>query len=78
VRQYDRTIQLTPNNRESSELRLLFHRLNNELGVILANAELLKANATDDVHRARAAQIVVTTLNSMGTVREIRQGATEE
>jgi hypothetical protein len=63
---------------ESSELRLLFHRLNNELGIILANAELLKANATDDVHRARAAQVVATTLNALGTVREIRQGATGE
>ena len=28
---------------ESPELRLLFHRLNNQLGIILAHAELLEA-----------------------------------
>ena len=27
---------------ESPELRLLFHRLNNQLGIILANAELIR------------------------------------
>src|SRR5262245_53774988 len=39
---------------ESPELRLLFHRLNNQLGIILAHAELLEAKAPDDTHRARA------------------------
>ena len=34
---------------ESPELRLLFHRLNNQLGIILAHAELLEAKATDDM-----------------------------
>jgi hypothetical protein len=63
---------------ESSELRLLFHRLNNELGIILANAELLEANATDDTHRARAAQVVASALNAMGTAMEIRRGTTGE
>jgi hypothetical protein len=57
---------------ESSE-RLLFHRLNNELGIILANAELLEAKATDDTHRARAAQVVASALNAMGTASEIRR-----
>jgi hypothetical protein len=61
---------------ESSELRLLFHRLNNELGIILANAELLEAKATDDTHRARAAQVVASTLDAMGTAREIRRSTT--
>ena len=37
---------------------LLFHRLNNQLGIILAHAELLEAKATDEAHRARAAQVV--------------------
>jgi hypothetical protein len=59
---------------ESSELRLLFHRLNNELGIILANAELLEANATDDTHRAQAAQVVASALDAMGTAGEIRRG----
>jgi hypothetical protein len=57
---------------ESPELRLLFHRLNNQLGIILAHAELLEGKATDELHRARAAQIVASTLEAMGTTREIR------
>ena len=57
---------------ESPDLRLLFHRLNNELGIILAHAELLEAKATDDMSRARAAQIVASALEAMGTAKEIR------
>ncbi len=60
---------------ESPELRLLFHRLNNQLGIILAHAELLEAKAQDDAHRARAAQIVASALEAMGTVKEIRRHA---
>lgn len=58
---------------ESSELRLLFHRLNNQLGIILAHAELLEAKSVDDVNRARAAQVVTSALEAMATAREIRQ-----
>ena len=57
---------------ESPELRLLFHRLNNQLGIILAHAELLESKAPDDMSRARAAQVVASTLEAMGTAREIR------
>ena len=57
---------------ESPELRLLFHRLNNQLGIILAHAELLEAKTQDAAHRARAAQVVASTLEAMGTVKEIR------
>ena len=57
---------------ESPELRLLFHRLNNQLGIILAHAELLEAKAPDDMHRARAAQVVASALEAMGTANEIR------
>ena len=57
---------------DESDLMLLFHRLNNQLGIILANAELLEAKATDDTHRARAAQVVVGALEAMATTREIR------
>ena len=57
---------------ESSELRLLFHRLNNQLGVILANAELLESKAADDATRARASQVVTGALDAMGTAKEIR------
>ena len=57
---------------ESPELRLLFHRLNNQLGIILAHAELLEAKTQDAAHRARAAQVVASALEAMGTVKEIR------
>ena len=62
---------------ESPELQLLFHRLNNQLGIILAHAELLEAKAGDDMNRARAAQIVASTLEAMTTASEIRRGATQ-
>ncbi len=55
-----------------SEVRLLFHRLNNQLGIILAHAELLEARAVDNVNRARAGQVVSSVLDVMGTARELR------
>jgi hypothetical protein len=58
---------------ESPEVQLLFHRLNNQLGIILAHAELLEAKASDESDRARAAQIVSSALDAMTTAREIRR-----
>jgi hypothetical protein len=58
---------------ESHALRLLFHRLNNQLGIILANAELLEKKAADEPSRARAAQVVASALDAMGTAKEIRE-----
>ncbi len=58
---------------ESPELRTLFHRLNNQLGIILAHAELLESKADDQRHRARAAQVVASALEAMGTAKEIRR-----
>ena len=55
------------------ELRFLFHRLNNQLGIVLAHAELLETKATDDMSRARASQVVSSTLEAMGTAKEIRR-----
>jgi two-component sensor histidine kinase len=55
------------------DYRDLFHRLNNQLGIILAHAELLEAKATDDATRTRAAQVVASTLDAMATARELRQ-----
>jgi hypothetical protein len=54
------------------DLGLLFHRLNNQLGIILANAELLEAKSGDVMARARAAQVVSSVLDAMTTAREIR------
>ena len=56
-----------------SELLTLFHRLNNQLGIILAHAELIEAKAGDEVSRARATQVVTSVLDAMGTTREIRE-----
>ena len=56
-----------------SELRALFHRLNNQLGIILAHAELLESKAPDDLNRARAGQVITSVLDAMGTAKAIRQ-----
>ena len=56
-----------------ADLRVLFHRLNNQLGIILAHAELLEAKSADDINRARAAQLVTSALDAMGTAKSIRQ-----
>ena len=60
---------------ESPELRTLFHRLNNQLGIILAHAELLEAKAADEMNRARAAQVIAGALEAMSTATEIRRHA---
>lgn len=58
--------------RVSRDLSGLFHRLNNQLGIILANAELLEARAPDDQSRARAAQVVASAIEAMASARELR------
>jgi len=63
---------------ESPQLRLLFHRLNNQLGIILAHAELLEAKAPDEMHRSRAAQVVSSALEAMATANDIRRAATTQ
>ena len=57
---------------DAEDLGLLFHRLNNQLGIILANAELLEAKSADEMARARAAQVVASVLDAMTTARELR------
>ena len=56
----------------AADLRVLFHRLNNQLGIVLAHAEVLEAKSGDDAARARAAQVVASVLEALGTAREIR------
>ena len=58
---------------DTRTVRDLFHQLNNQLGIILAHAELLEVKAADDASRARAAQVVASVLDAMGTAREIRR-----
>lgn len=57
---------------QDAELQALYHRLNNQLGVILAHAEVLETRAVDHVNRATAAKIVAGTLDAMATARQIR------
>ena len=57
---------------DTPDVDRLFHQLNNQLGIVLANAELLEVRATDDAARARAAQVVSSALDAMATAREIR------
>jgi GAF domain-containing protein len=55
------------------QLRQLFHQLNNQLGIVLAHAELLEAKAADSANRSRAEQVVRSVLDAMGTAKEIRR-----
>ena len=55
------------------QLRQLFHQLNNQLGIVLAHAELLEAKAVDTTNRARAEQVVRSVLDALGTAKEIRR-----
>ena len=58
---------------QDPQLRQLFHQLNNQLGIVLAHAELLEAKAPDMANRARAEQVVKSVLDAMGTAKEIRR-----
>jgi hypothetical protein len=60
---------------ESPDIRELFHRLNNQLGIVLAHAELLEAKAVDDMSRARAAQVIASALDAMAIAKAIRHEA---
>ena len=53
--------------------RELLHRLNNQLGVILAHAELLETKAQDAAQKARASQVVSAALQAMAVSRELRE-----
>lgn len=57
------------------ELQTLFHRLNNQLGIVLARAEMLEVKALDAADRARAGQIVTSVLDALGTVKAIQDRA---
>ena len=60
------------NMEQPPELCRLFHQLNNQLGIILAHAELMEKKAADETSRARATQVVSSVLDAMGTAKEIR------
>jgi hypothetical protein len=58
---------------QPTDLGALFHRLNNQLGIILANAELLEGKLSDEAGRARASQIVTSTVEAISAARHIRE-----
>ncbi len=59
-------------DQQITDLRLLFHKLNNQLGIILSHAELLEAKSPDIMNRARASQVVASVLEAMGTAKGLR------
>jgi hypothetical protein len=62
-----------PDGLPGPDVANLFHRLNNQLGVILANSELLENKLADDSHRVRASQIVTGALEAIGTVQHLKR-----
>ena len=60
-------------NQEHSGLRPLLHQLNNQLGIILANAELLEARLPEEGQRARASLVVAGALEAISSIQELRR-----
>jgi hypothetical protein len=62
---------------DRADLSALFHRLNNQLGIVLANAELLEGRIEDAAGRTRASQVVASALDAMTTARDLRTAVDE-
>ena len=71
-------IQIQRQIMAAEDPRALLHRLNNQLGVILAHAELLETKAQDAAQRARASQVVSAALQAMAVSRELRETVAEK
>jgi hypothetical protein len=65
-------LETGPQARSADDLRGLFHQLGNQLGIILANAELMELKLTDPAQRARATHVVNAALEAMAAARAIR------
>jgi len=73
VRLYETPLTEQRQAMAGEDSRELLHRLNNQLGVILAHAELLETKAQDASQRARASQVVSAALQAMAVSRELRE-----
>jgi hypothetical protein len=62
----------------SEDPKALLHKLNNQLGVILAHAELLETKAQDAAQKARASQVVNAALQAMAVSRDLRESVREK
>jgi hypothetical protein len=51
----------------------LFHKLNNHLGIVLVNAELIEAKCPDEGTRTRAADVVQAAVSALNAVKEIHR-----
>ncbi len=65
-------VDAAADQRSDVDLPFLYHRLNNQLGVVLAHAELLESKAASDLERARATQVVASLLDALATTKMIR------
>ena len=57
----------------SDEMNRLFHRLNNQLGIVLAHAEMLEEKSVEELQRQHASRVVASVIDALGTSREIRR-----
>jgi hypothetical protein len=55
-----------------------FHRLNNHLGIVLVNAELIEQRCPDAATRTRAADVVAAALAALDAVKSIRRQTSTE
>ena len=65
-------LETGPQALSEDDLRGLFHQLSNQLGIVLANAELLEAKLIDPSQKCRATHVVNAALEAMATTRAIR------
>jgi hypothetical protein len=65
-------LETGPQASAPDDLRGLFHQLSNQLGIILANAELLELKLADPTQKARATLVVSAAVDAMSTTRSIR------
>ena len=60
-------------SKASDEMNRLFHRLNNQLGIVLAHAEMLEEKSMEEVQRQHASRVVASVIDAHNTSREIRR-----